>query len=749
MSFLVARAKKILRKLVNFFKLTLLRGTEKLLGSPATSPLYNTVEYCFKKAASVGLHRFAIPFWGAVLQFTGRRYNLIEWYKWAISFDYSEYSRRLLIEKFYLGEDFTEDYLSFYKKFESVFVSDKIKAEVRALYLLQESEQLPPEVVFDGAFMKSDPYIIKHAYRKIWLAHTMMDHGKLEFYARTYAEAIDYRAKDLFHLIEKVLFAARLYDVAIDLLDKMAVQDGAACTDKPSEVNGDKPHLLSIPGKGESYFFSKTSRKRESLRHRASLESGLVVAGYGVGLPEDVTERNIEDFFWAGQTAKANSDEPLFFQYMRKYLSSAYRLKGENIARAHFELACYYEKRRAFKAAEMHFERMLAAEGVPFYLPITTWRYVSYLMAVGRWKHASALMVQGLAKLWRLYAGFSRIGFKKRLKEDKLIPENGCLILGCQGLGDDLIRLGLLHRYVDIDHRFGMTCDPRMLPLLQRSFPKASFFAPSRRNGPFAVSERDYWKDREGSGRSGDPARVSRAVIEAAKRYPDVIVSEAIFLHYVMNEGSFPDIEKPPMLKVNPDKEEKAKQYLASLPGRLKVGVSWRSGVRNATRNEYYVDVTEMGAIFGLDDVSFVSLQYSDTSEEEQEILDAFGCTLYKMPGVDLKDDLDGVAALCRAVDVVVVVCTTVREMAGAVGARTISMTTTPVMPDIWRTDEKNRRFDVIFPSIEHETYYEHDSKEAVIKAVAVRLKAMLLEADGSPFVESLQNDGVLKADAQ
>jgi ADP-heptose:LPS heptosyltransferase len=64
----------------------------------------------------------------------------------------------------------------------------------------------------------------------------------------------------------------------------------------------------------------------------------------------------------------------------------------------------------------------------------------------------------------------------------------------------------------------------------------------------------------------------------------------------------------------------------------------------------------------------FVSLQYGDASAEIAEAARA-GVQIHTPPGLDLKDDLEEVAALCAALDLVIGFANAVTQLAGAVGA--------------------------------------------------------------------------------
>jgi ADP-heptose:LPS heptosyltransferase len=67
--------------------------------------------------------------------------------------------------------------------------------------------------------------------------------------------------------------------------------------------------------------------------------------------------------------------------------------------------------------------------------------------------------------------------------------------------------------------------------------------------------------------------------------------------------------------------------------------------------------------------VTFVNLQYGDCAEELARAKAQFGVEIWQPPGVDLKQDLDEVAALCAAVDLTVGFSNASFNIAAAMGA--------------------------------------------------------------------------------
>ena len=110
------------------------------------------------------------------------------------------------------------------------------------------------------------------------------------------------------------------------------------------------------------------------------------------------------------------------------------------------------------------------------------------------------------------------------------------------------------------------------------------------------------------------------------------------------------------------------KKQLAALGAGIKVGLCWTSGDRSAAASKHCMDLEQWGPILGAEGVVLVNLQYTDCREELAQAEQRFGVKIHRWDGLDLKNDLDEVAALTTALDLVITVETAVSMMAGALG---------------------------------------------------------------------------------
>lgn len=231
------------------------------------------------------------------------------------------------------------------------------------------------------------------------------------------------------------------------------------------------------------------------------------------------------------------------------------------------------------------------------------------------------------------------------------------LVIGEQGLGDEVLFANVLPdvtRALGPDGRLLIAVEPRLVTLFERSFPSAQVTAyQTRWDGVRAVrtvaaGPCDVWA------RMGDFLGVHR---RRAADFPQ--------------SGGF--------LEPDPGRVAHWRSVLADLGPGPKVGVIWRSLVIDAQRRKFYPPLEHWGPVFGAPGVTFVNLQPGDCAGEVRGI-GAMGADVRTLPDLDLKDDLDEIAALSSALDLVLGPATAATNIAAAVGAPTWFATT----PDAW-----------------------------------------------------------------
>jgi hypothetical protein len=128
-------------------------------------------------------------------------------------------------------------------------------------------------------------------------------------------------------------------------------------------------------------------------------------------------------------------------------------------------------------------------------------------------------------------------------------------------------------------------------------------------------------------------------------------------------------------------------EQLAMLGDGPKVGICWRSMMLGAKRAKYYSALDLWGPILKVPGVTFVNLQYGDCGEELAQAARTHGVRIETIEGLDLKNDIDGAAALSAALDLVISAPTAAAAMAASVGTEVWYLTAGRTWPQLG-TDE-------------------------------------------------------------
>ena len=139
-------------------------------------------------------------------------------------------------------------------------------------------------------------------------------------------------------------------------------------------------------------------------------------------------------------------------------------------------------------------------------------------------------------------------------------------------------------------------------------------------------------------------------------------------------------------LAADPKRVEHWTRVLESAPAGRKVGLLWKSAVGRDSRHRYFSPFEAWAPVLAQPGVTFVNLQYGDCAEELGAAKRDFGVDIWTPPGIDLKQDLDEVAALCCALDLVVGFSNATLNIAGACGVPTFLISTPGAWPRLGET---------------------------------------------------------------
>jgi tetratricopeptide (TPR) repeat protein len=237
-----------------------------------------------------------------------------------------------------------------------------------------------------------------------------------------------------------------------------------------------------------------------------------------------------------------------------------------------------------------------------------------------------------------------------RWTPDTPIEGKALLVVGEQGLGDEVLFANLLPDVAEAlgpDGRLTLAVEPRLVPLFQRSFPQARVAA--HRTG--------RWRHHS-----------VRAVPDVAEDDFELYAPVASLLRrFRRSVDSFP--ARANFLAADPERVAHWRRTLdAAAPG-PKAGVLWKSLRQDASRIRHFSPFEQWRAVLETPGVAFVNLQYGDCAEELARAREELGIELLQPPGIDLKDDLDDLAALTCALDLTVGPANATTNIAAACGA--------------------------------------------------------------------------------
>jgi len=179
-----------------------------------------------------------------------------------------------------------------------------------------------------------------------------------------------------------------------------------------------------------------------------------------------------------------------------------------------------------------------------------------------------------------------------------------------------------------------------------------------------------------------------------ARTYPEFIVRNAIHLQdgspllvdydLEIPLGSLPRLfrgkieafEASPRRHLVPDPVlvSEMRDWLKAVTGeRTSVGICWRSGMIDPNRAKEYSHLIDWSVLLSNKDLAIVNLQYGECEAELLESEQQYGIAILRPP-LDLKNDLERLAALMSCLDVVFSAHTAVLQMAGHLGVRTVSI---------------------------------------------------------------------------
>lgn len=214
------------------------------------------------------------------------------------------------------------------------------------------------------------------------------------------------------------------------------------------------------------------------------------------------------------------------------------------------------------------------------------------------------------------------------------------LVYAEQGLGDEIMFASCIPDLIRrAQGRIVLECNPKLERLFRRSFSALEVIGMPRT--------------------SGTPAwLVERGPVDYQSALGDLPG------WFRPDWASFPS--HTGYLRANPTRVEYWRERLATLGEGPKIGISWRGGLARTRRDLRSIPLLEWSPLLTLPGIHFVSLQYTDCSQEIAQIRECRGIRIQHWQ--EAIDDYDETAALVTALDGVISVCTAIVHLGGALG---------------------------------------------------------------------------------
>jgi tetratricopeptide (TPR) repeat protein len=217
-------------------------------------------------------------------------------------------------------------------------------------------------------------------------------------------------------------------------------------------------------------------------------------------------------------------------------------------------------------------------------------------------------------------------------------PDGTLLILADQGIGDEIMFASCFDDAIERSADTLIECEPRLIRLFQRSFPRAQFIATQRQTTIdwLAGLPKPDWQ-------------ISSGDLPALFRNGD---------------ETFP--QRDHYLHADASRRAHWRERLATLGPGLKIGLSWRGGTDRTRTRARSIAPEHWAQILSVPNAQFVNLQYGAYEQELAELRRLRAGSIHDFP--EAIADYDETAALVSELDLVVTVCTAIVHLSGALG---------------------------------------------------------------------------------
>ena len=213
---------------------------------------------------------------------------------------------------------------------------------------------------------------------------------------------------------------------------------------------------------------------------------------------------------------------------------------------------------------------------------------------------------------------------------------NRVLLWAEQGIGDEIMFASIIQDLHAACSKLIVKIDKRLIPLFKRSFPDDIDFRPRNE----VVSEAEY------------DAHIPMGSMPK---------------YFRQTADSFKPTSKG-WLSACDAKANRLRKTLLSDGSETLIGISWHSTMPRSGAEVKVMTLTQLAKKLHAPKVKLINLQYGDVDSELDCLWKEHGIEVVKVPEIDNKADIDGLASLIMACDKVVSISNVTIHLAGALG---------------------------------------------------------------------------------
>ena len=208
-----------------------------------------------------------------------------------------------------------------------------------------------------------------------------------------------------------------------------------------------------------------------------------------------------------------------------------------------------------------------------------------------------------------------------------------------QGIGDEIMFCSILPEIAGISKKIILNCDKRLIPLFERSFPNNIIYEHNRKN----INEKNY------------DFHISMGSLRRFFR-KDLNSFEKASFGYLKS-----DLKKTNELNKKIRNQKKI----------IYAGISWGSKSKGQMAFFKTIELKELALRLDKLNIKLINLQYGDISKEILNLKSKYDLDIIDIKEIDKTNDIDGLASLVCACDLIVSIDNFLVQLSGSLGVDT------------------------------------------------------------------------------